>query len=269
MLSLKNIPLEYVQPSSWTPECLKYLWDAGINNIEDMLIFMEQNPDINWSQLMPYIETVLKEIERNNKLGKNSYTYNYKEYSDDSLYYTDALNMGNVLLLNSPTTKMATRFCNVESKRIINIKRGLETTTLDGSNYFLAKTKKIGPYQLDKTIGALDMYTDQVERQAEQTDRRDINLFTFQEYEKKALVKKKYVDIIAYLIFDNKELVWGTLTPEQKKKYLGSIIGKSNEDARIKEIITKYIAYYSTLPELENISNGHYKSLDRFIIKKQ
>ena len=123
----------------------------------------------------------------------------------------------------------------------------------------------IGANIAPTVINALDMFTDQVERQAQLCDLRVDNIFTYQQEEKLNLVDQLYEHIVARLIYKTKELAWGELSDAQKRMYISSIVNNQQRDKIIREKIQMYIANYTTLPELENVAKGNYEVLHRFI----
>ena len=128
--------------------------------------------------------------------------------------------------------------------------------------------RKIGYSCLPQITLAIHLFEEQIKRQAKLTDKRNINLFNQDFEEKFQIVKDAYAEIIAYLLYNTEErLVWGKLTDVQKRLYLSSIINQKKSDFDTKNNIISTIAHYTTLPEIENISNHNYRVLKRFIVK--
>ena len=115
-----------------------------------------------------------------------------------------------------------------------------------------------------RILTALDMYSEQVARQAKLTDLRDINLFTYQQKEKEEIVKELYDKMMKYLLGTVSEFVWGELSDMQKQLYLLSIANKTKKGQRIRRTMISIISNYTTLPELEGASED-FKVLKRFI----
>ena len=112
------------------------------------------------------------------------------------------------------------------------------------------------------------MYDEQVLRQAELTPKRNCNLFLKDKKNKNEIVEDSYSDIIMYLIYNTKErTIWGKLTDPQKKLYISSAINSKKRDKIIRNRMIDIISNYTTLPELEKVTDGNQKVLKRFIEK--
>lgn len=123
---------------------------------------------------------------------------------------------------------------------------------------------KVGLEVAPRILTALDMYSEQVARQAKLTDLRDINLFTYQQKEKEEIVKELYDKMMEYLLNTVSEFVWGELSEAQKQLYSLSIANKTKKGQRIRHKMISIISNYTTLPELEGASED-FKVLKRFI----
>jgi len=186
-----------------------------------------------------------------------------KKYNDDRLNYVDGLNKGKILLLQNPTNWSEARVASIRNMSLSFLKQKL-TPDQDG-DIILGYCRNIGNGQAYKLIDAVNRYTEQVERQAMLTKRRNANLFEYKKNDKVRIVKNNYAEIISYLIYTADELVWGELTDKQKQLYLSSIINNNQLDNLIKSRMIEYVSNYTTLEELEEINRKKYKSLNRFI----
>lgn len=189
----------------------------------------------------------------------------FKKYQDERLSYVDDLNKGSILLLQNPTNYSTARLSSVKYETIADLKRNLAPNE-DGN--IEVWCRKFGNYYGLKLIDAINMYTEQVEKQAQLTQNREINLFEYQKEQKVEFIYKRYKDVIAYLLYAAKEeLVWGKLSDAQRKLYLSSIINDKQTDNMIKGRVVDYISNYTTLPELDRLYRGDYKVLNKFIRK--
>lgn len=189
------------------------------------------------------------------------------QYEDKSLKYVDELNCGRVLLLETPTTRRTCKWNSLAYHSIDKIKEYLSSIDSLGINLLTRNVGKIGDESLPIVLDAINMYTEQIVRQSELTDSRSVDLFTYQQEEKMEIVMDKYAEIIAYLLCDTKEFVWGGLSDSQRKKYLSSVVNNNLFDQELRYRMVENIANYTTLPELEKVKQNNYKVLKRFIKK--
>ena len=186
-----------------------------------------------------------------------------RDYEDKSLEKTDELNYGDILLLSNPAGYPTVRYSSLKSMTMKEIKQQL---TPNDKGDIRLWVRNVGNDKLGKITSAVDMYTEQVEKQSKLTDDRDINLFEYQSKEKKEIVEDRYAYIIAYLLCTGKEeLLWGSLSEAQKRLYLSSITTTDKWKRKIREGMVKYISNYTTLPELERLEKEDYKVLNKFI----
>ena len=267
MIKLENLPLETLGLDYKAPAVHNKLLEKNIKTLQDLVDAMEKYPKTNWGFIPTRLKETMEWVEKSNAKGLEPIIYSLKRYDDPSVEYTDTLNKGSKLLLSTPTTKNSVRMDRVGYLSISDIKRFLTTTTSSGKTYLLYQLRGIGEKSIPQIVDAVDLYTDQVIRQSKLTPSRDENVFAYQRREKQRLVDDNYPEIIAYLIFEAKELVWGELTDSQKRMYLSSIINERETDKVIRLRMTRIIADYMTMSELDGISQGKYKVLDRFIKK--
>ena len=128
----------------------------------------------------------------------------------------------------------------------------------------LSKTKHLGIALGPTIVEAVNMYSDQVERQAELAKKR-VNYFTFQQSAKKEIVEEEYDDIIEYLLTNTDEFVWGELSDFQKSIIEGSMKNKKQIDRLVRGRMVNIVTNYTTKPELEVIAKGKYEPLHRLI----
>lgn len=239
-----------------------------IESVKDVITLIDNYPELSWQILQRRIENIISQMNRANVEGRRVQIYSPKDYSHESLLYTDKLNTGKELLLHNPTIQYQTQFSALEEFNISEIKRYLTHTTSTGKNYLLMCARNIVEERVLQILSAIEMYEDQIERQALLTQERNINLFTYNYVEKRKIVEDNLGSIVEYLIANTrKKLVWGNFTDVQKKLLMSSLVNKKSIDLTIKERLIDIISNYTTLPELEELFNNNQKVLKRFIVR--
>lgn len=245
----------------------KFLELAKSNNcysIEDLLSLMEEYPQYNWNEVNKRISLLKPIIAKGNRNGLEPEVY---EYQNNGIELVDELNKASVLLLDNPTLELQTKYKGLKEYSVAEIKRNLKLTDEFGRN-IIGRVRNIGPNSFSTIIKALKMYDEQVLRQAELTSKRNCNLFLKDKKSKNEIVEDSYSDIIMYLIYNTKErTVWGELTDPQKKLYISSAINSKKRDKIIRNRMIDIISNYTTLLELEKVTDGNQKVLKRFIEK--
>lgn len=269
MIELKNIAAKTIVPFNQY-EIKELIKETSSTSVEDVLRLMQEYPNLNWSEVEKYYEVIKRKMALANKRGYSPNVYYTRGYDEDTLLKQDKLNKGSILLLDNPTD-FRTRYHHLKELSIEQIKSDLSHTMPNGENYVLSVSShytNIGIGQIPRIISLIEMYEEQVQRQAKITERRDINLFELHKEEKLEIIEELYNEIILYLINNTEErLVWSKLTETQKELYLLSTISKKISHVETREKIKKYIANYTTLPEVENLEKEKFKTLQRFIIK--
>ena len=207
-------------------------------------------------------------MELANKRGNQPECYHTKGYSSEELSQQDLVNHGGILLLNSPTGYHKTSYLALKYRTIADIKKDLAHTFANGRNIVSGTYEKITDRRIPRIISSIEMYEQQIERQALLTTERGINLFELHKNEKLDITEEVYNEIIRFLVSNTDEsLVWSSLSDAQKQLYLSSAINKRKEDIKTRQRIKEYIANYTTLPELERVAGHDLKVLTRFIVK--
>ena len=261
MITLDNISLETLHISWYEPKYYDYLWRLRAKSVQDVI----DNKDLLGDQdhlkrINSKIIEVKKKVELLNEKGNELKIYK----TDRTNWFTDKKNSGEVLLLTNPTSDYSVRQRILEYKPIEKIKDDLGLMNVDGQNYLVFSYKKIGEAYLVKLLKALEMYDEQVLKQSKET--KDINnIFTYNHDEKATIVSYNYEDIINYFVDNNRDLIWGDLSDNQKRAYLSSVTRKTQADRKTRKRINNYIANYTTLDELNNIQEDDYKLLNKFI----
>ncbi len=269
MLRLENIAAEEVYSNIGMKKDIRELIEGSeLDSVQDVIELINNYPDLSWGIFQRKISNIKSYMDKVNEEGKIPQIYLTNGYSDSSLLYTDKFNTGKNLILNNPTTQYQSQFLSLERLDVSEIKKYLSHTTSTGKNYLLVKARNVGEGRLPKVLSALEMYEEQIERQALLTPQRDINLFTYNQAEKKEIVQDNLINIVDYLISNvEDELVWGKITDAQKELLLSALLNNKRIDCTIKERLITVISNYTTLPELEEVAKGKQKVLNRFIVK--
>lgn len=272
MIKLSDISARTITPSN-APEIKELIEKTGAESVRDVLGLSLEYPEYDWKLVYELLDGSFdKTWELAKKRGKKPEIYTTKGYCNHALQQQDSLNKGKILLVNNPIQK-GVRNCALRNKTIKTIKSDLAHTFPNGENYVTGSGKhgeyrNIGIDSIPRLIAAIEMYEEQIERQALLTPRRDINLFELHKEEKLDIVEAVYSEIILYLLYNAEEkLIWNELTDYKRKKYISSAINKKQEDVETRETIKEYVANYTTIKELEEVANHKLKVLKRFIVK--
>lgn len=263
MLKLSDISAEEVLYGSED----KFFELAKSNNcysVEDLLSLMECYPQYKYDEVNKRIALLKSIIAKGNRSRLEPEIY---EYQNNGIELVDELNKASVLLLDNPTLELQTKYRGLKEYSVAEGKRNLKLTDEFGRN-IIGRVRNIGPDSFPTIIRALEMYDEQVLRQAELTPKRNCNLFLKDKKNKNEIVEDSYSDIIMYLIYNTKErTIWGKLTDPQKRIYISSAINSKKRDKIIRNRMIDIISNYTTLPELEKVTDGNQKVLKRFIEK--
>ena len=268
MLELKHVAVECIYPRFLGG--YDYLDEHNIYTVQDFIDNYDKLPEKirNFIDEDKSLEKIERRLNFLNREERELDIRTLQQYSKAELNEVDKYNLGKVLIIFHPLTGFyrSTRFAKYNN--IERIKRCLGLIGTTGKNFFVEHFDGVGYASLDSIIKALDMYTQQVERQAKLMgyDLKECpNAFVYQEAEKKELIKQYYSDIIEYLISLETDLWYGQLSPTHIKNLVNSINGTCKFDKENRENFIQYISNYTTLPELEDVAGGTYRSLNRFI----
>lgn len=269
MIKLDNVSVEVLTQRIMEPRIEQIIYEYDIVSIQDLIDCISTYPeyDMYWDRIKDRLDSIISDVKKNNEAGKTELIFHPKEYEDASLNYTDTFNYGDKLLLSNPINTASTKFNLVSINSIDTLKRDLKLTKANGLNYLISKYPNIGINGALKIVEALDMYTEQVERQAKLLKNTDTNVFSYQYDDKKLLVQDHYPYIIDYLMESFDELIWGKLNDYQKKFYLNSIEGHNYADILIRKKMIDILTNYTTIEELEDFEKKDYKVLSRFAKK--
>jgi len=186
---------------------------------------------------------------------------------DKTLDITDNKNYGSILLYTIPLQIYGSRLNTLKKLSIAEIKHLL--SHVDDYNFqnCLMNKRNFGKITGKRLVDAIDFYEQQVLRQANETDEREINLFALNDYEKVSIVESQIKEIAEYIIDNASECVWGKLTDTQKKRIMSAVLStRKGEIEKDKWAFIGMVSNYTTLSELEQgvVKN---KTLNRFIIR--
>ena len=237
-----------------------------VENLEDVYNLYLKYDGKEKTMLDRDFHNLLKRLKLTNIRGGFADIYEIKKYSNDNLKYNDTLNKGDVLLFDTPTSySISGTYEDIKKMRMDSIKYDISHSMINGFNYLRFISNKIGPDRLLLVRDAIDMYTEQIERQALLTDDRNCNLFTFNKVEKDRIIHKNLKEIILYLLNNSNSFVWGNVNDFKYDRYISAINNDNKIDRQIRNMVTNYISNYVTLDEANDIDRGNVKVLNRFI----
>ena len=264
MIKFDNVAIGSLKLGFYLPMIYDEIKERNLRTVQDLVDAIETSPEVNWHGVEDLIWKMSRCMVKENARGKEPIIYETNKYKDSTLNYTDSLNDGSCLLLSSPTLYNATSYVYISDLSIEALKRCLTLTDFYGDNYLVRYARNIGSKKALNLVNLINMYTEQVERQAKLTNLRDINVFKFQHDEKENIVSNNYGKIIEYLVDDKDDFVWGILSDSNRKMYLSSIDNYNQMDCLIRDRMIRNVTNYTTLSELKDIDNGDCKVLKRF-----
>ena len=228
-----------------------------------------------------FLKSALTSVEDNikyaNEIGREPVVYTCNNYEgsnvdEKTLNITDRKTSCGVLLYKSPAIVSRGKFGALQHIQISTAKDLLgkvagHNKTSVGKNAFVENMTRFTDLDSIKLRDAINFYEDQVLRQAEETTKKKINLFEFNQKEKYLIVRDEIKNIVKYLVDNADECVWGEFSSAQKSRLMNAVTtyrGYDNEVLRNR--IINVIANYTTLSELK-YGVVKQKTLDRFIIK--
>lgn len=273
MVKLENVAIEELRLSYFSPELLyKLIKEENITNIQEFIDYINKHPEllhpIKDREIFDLINVSKKMVEKHNKLGIKPEIYPIKEYLNRELEYNDKLNNFSVLPIINPLLCDQSPYERLGNIKIEDIKRYLTQVNSRGENFFRCNASAIGVYKIKRILETLNIYTEQIETQANLTSDRSSNILLIDSLEKKEIAFIYYKLIIEYLIDNYDELIWGELSDSQRKRLISSANKENITDVRVRNKIIEYLTNYLTLVELKDISKGNYRSLNKFSRKK-
>ena len=228
-----------------------------------------------------FLRNALSSVEENiayaNEIGREPILYTCNNYEgstvdEKTLKITDRKTPCSVLLYKSPAIISKGKAGALDHVEISQAKDLLgkvvgHTKSSVGKNAFAESINRFGDIDAIKLRDAINFYEAQVLRQAEETNKKKINLFMLNKKEKYMLVNDEIRNIVKYLVQNADECVWGEFTQAQKNRLMNAVTSYSGYDNKVlRERIIDVISNYTTLSELKD-GVVKQKTLDRFIIK--
>lgn len=241
---------------------VRMLYDRHtVNSLADL---MKMNPKRFTAKETDAINKAYRMLMESNKKGKEACVYPIPEYSDKRMNQNDRYAKFSDLLLHNISGELPYKYQSVRYSTVADIKRYLSLVSTNGENSLIACNYQIGKNKVDAIFDKILMYQKQIERQYELTPEHPGALFNMDRRDKERLLREYYSSVIDYLISSEKDSLWTKLTERQKDLLFMSI----SKDSIIRDTIVKDISNYMTLPEVENLPQEGYKTLDRFLINK-
>ena len=269
MVRLEDVSIKCLHMDIIAPTTKDFIKEFNIVTVKDLLDNKDKLSPIEQSEVDYILKRFNRIFDLANENQKEPVIYHSKNYTDSSLRYVDEFNKGIILITDSPAIdEIRTRYYGIKNKTIATIKRELSLCTPRGDNYLVRNCYGLSQTGAENVVFLVDMYTEQVERQAALTSDRTINLFTYQNEEKEQLARDNYAKIVDYFVEGKEEYIWGKMSKTQAKKLLSSVNGKGVANQRIKNRLVTILVNYTTLEEVEEITHNNYDSLKRFVKKR-
>lgn len=193
--------------------------------------------------------------------------YNSSFVDDITLQKTDKLNGGDALLIVSPIGRRGAIGGQLQQMSIEMVKYLLSHLDSDTLNNALTIKRSFGIETVKKVVEKIQLYNEQVLRQASDVRENGINLFFANKSMKDKIVCEQLKDIVEYILDNASECVWGKLSDTQKLKMMSAVLPKRGECINMdKKCLIDVISNYTTLSELKQ-GVIKKKTLDRFIVR--
>lgn len=277
MIYLNNVHIDRVIDKNTNSEILRLIKENNATSIEDLIKLRYNYPEIDWKDMEVKLIEISKDIYRNNNekknlkyIYKNPQIYTFEPYKDERLSLTDQLVKGHELIKN-PTSAPNQSLTKLGYLSIKEIKDYLSHTDECGKNYleYVTRSKKgTIANQISWLLISLEIYRNQIISQSKLTDKDNIDLFHYQEKEKKEIITEEYNNIINYILDTDREYIWGYLTDDEKRKLYKTIQFDGKSYKEIKDNIITLLSHYTTLPETKKISRKPEIALKKLLKKK-
>jgi len=265
MIELKDVSaLDFVRSYKDRLGTQELLLRRNVATYQDLKEFIEEMGDYVPFDIKARLESVERDLVFYNRKGKEAEIYKTLGYPEGELYIADKETLVSSLMLWSPTSSRYLNYLSLHNKSIEEVKYLLAHTRSNGDNCLLSY-RGVGRDNIGKIVEAISGYEEQVIRQSHETDKRDINLFSYNRDEKREIVRQELVQIILYLL-DNtsEEFIWGKASDAQKRILRSCVIDSVEKAQIVRSHLEDMIVDYTTLSELENgITKS--KVLNRFI----
>lgn len=242
--------------------------------LEQLITSKDKDYDIEFFRNL--LELIKENIEYSNTNGIEPVLFEFQKallsgVDSKELRIADRKTLCKSLILQNPITGSMGEFEKIKNLRIFDLKLllgkvvayNLPTT---GQNAFLSVYPTFNMSQAKKIVDAINFYEEQIIRQSQITHYPGLELFKLHKLEKQRIIAEYIPDIIEYFLFCAEELVWGTLTKEQKIALFSAVNKRKKTESKLLiERLVYTISNYTSLSEIEN--GVKQKTLDRFIIR--
>lgn len=265
MVSFDKIStLDYIQ-SHLNDSDKRFFVRNGIFDYQKLEDFIIENPGWEFSKTGEHLKKVKERyLASDQEVERTIYTI--PTYTDSTLSFTDELVKGDSLLVYNPTSATRCMADNLGRISVSEIKHRLTHLNVYLRN-LMEVYQNMSPARAKVVQRAIYLYNEQIERQALETNERDINLFTYMYDERKEMVREQIDEVIEWFLVNNiEETIWCKMSDNQKRKFANAINGKLKVDVELREELVNIIAKYVSVSEaIGDLAEGD--TLKRFVLK--
>ncbi len=265
MVSFDKIStLDYIE-SHLIDSDKRFFIKNGLCDYQKLEEFIRKNPGWEFSKTGEHLKMVKDKYLASDQNVERT-IYSIPSYSSSELSYSDEFVKGDSLLIYNPAS--ATRFMadNLGKISILEIKHRLTHLNIYLKN-LMEVYPNMSPARAKVVQRAIYLYNEQIERQALETYKRDINLFTYMYDERQKMVEEQIDEVLEWFVFsDIKETIWCKMSDTQRRKFEGAITCKTKADLQLRKELIKIIAKYVSVSEaIGDLADGD--TLKRFVLK--
>lgn len=182
---------------------------------------------------------------------------NGSKISEETMMQTDMDTNADVLILGNILKKNFNQKDILKHYSIYFIKQMLSNYSIGSlgriENAYVHNSKFFGESSPEKIISAINLYEQQVVRQAIKYPWcKNVGVFSIDKDYKLQATEEQISEIMRYLIDSTSECIWGPLTEKQKLLFEKAIKGvKTREGIIVRDNLIDVISNYTTLGELE------------------
>lgn len=265
MVSFDKIStLDYIQ-SHLNDDDKRFFIRNGLVDYQKLEDFIVKNPGWKFSKAGEHLKKVKERFLASDQDAERT-IYTIPTYSDPALSFTDEFVKGNSLLVYNPTSATRCMADHLGRISVLEIKHRLTHLNVYLRNLMEAY-QNMSPARARVVQRAIYLYNEQIERQALETNERDINLFTYMYDERKEMVREQIDEVIEwFLVNDIEETIWCKMSDTQKRKFANAINGKLKVDIELREELINIVAKYVSVSEaIGDLAEGD--TLKRFVLK--
>lgn len=256
--------LDYIQ-SHLNDSDRRFFIRNGLFDYQKLEEFIKNNPEWKFSKTGEHLKMVKERFLTSDQNIERT-IYSIPAYSSSELSYSDEYVKGDSLLVYNPTSATRCMADNLGRISVFEIKHRLTHLNIYLRNLMEAYPN-MSPARARVVQRAIYLYNEQIERQALETNKRDINLFTYMYDERKEMVREQIDEVIEWFLVNNiEETIWCKMSDNQKRKFANSINGKLKVDIELREELINIIAKYVSVSEaIGDLAEGD--TLKRFVLK--